>query len=413
MPSLHDSPSAQTSRHAQNATATHVLSVSQASPSGHSSWVRHGSPLPPFCSNGVHVGTASPLAGAGQAASGPSQNGPHTDAPGSWIGAVPLGQVPPSSVGGYDGSSGPPSDVLSSVPSVVSPPLVSLVVSTPLVLDSSTPLVVESAVIVSSLVPTVAVPVVSAMPSSSPSSSPPHATTSTHVTSTLAHEPSHEPIRMLRTHVIVPARTRVASLFAAFVGHRLGVRSVAMSEPDAILELRASDPARLANAVHAVVLADQEHAARLRAGAEQSVAERPTDRAIAVRFQTMLELGYLVASADGFADAERSSLARLLESITGSVVDRVALERHFRDLDAAVAALGRRERLARLAAELDDHVARVEAVRLAALIAMADGRLGGAELGVLLELGGHLAISEDLIRNLVGAVAERVKAELQ
>jgi len=186
-----------------------------------------------------------------------------------------------------------------------------------------------------------------------------------------------------------------------------------MPDPDAIHELRASDPARLAAAVHTVVLADQERAARLRAGAEQSVAERPTDRAIAVRFQTMLELGWLVASADGFADEERSSLARLLESITGSAVDHGALERHFRDLDAAVAALGRRERLARLAAELDDPVARVEAVRLAALIAMADGRLAAAELGVLVELGAHLSLSADRIRTLVDAVAESVKVELQ
>src|SRR5258707_323609 len=59
--------------------------------------------------------------------------------------------------------------------------------------------------------------------------------------------------------------------------------------------------------------------ASLREGAAAVRAE--SDDVKPRHFQSMLELGYLVASADGFADAERHALAALLEQITGSAVN--------------------------------------------------------------------------------------------
>jgi tellurite resistance protein len=139
---------------------------------------------------------------------------------------------------------------------------------------------------------------------------------------------------------------------------------------------------------------------------------QPTDTTAAARFQTLLELGFLVASADGFADEERVSLSILLESVTGWAIDRAALERHFRDLEQAVAALGRRERLARLAAELD-RAAAEEAIELVVTIAMADGRLSDAEHAVLVELGEHLKLTEDRLHALVADAASRLREALR
>jgi hypothetical protein len=201
MPSLHVSPASHTSRHAQNATATHVPAGSQASSPRQSSCVRHGVPLPPSSAKGVHVGTASPLTPGGHAASAPAQNGAHTDAPGNWIGAVSFGHAPLPSGAGYDGSSGAPV-VDSSAPSLLS--LAALVVvSAPLELPppSDDVSLDESSVPVDPSVPSL-----SAAPSSSGSSSPPHATTQ--VADAIAHQTRHAPIRMSRTPVTIAAGPR-------------------------------------------------------------------------------------------------------------------------------------------------------------------------------------------------------------
>lgn len=179
-----------------------------------------------------------------------------------------------------------------------------------------------------------------------------------------------------------------------------------------VIRLPDVEPARLAAAIEAVLEAREDLRARLRAGAEQSMRAQPTDTTAATRFQTLLELGFLVASADGFADEERVSLSILLESVTGWAIDRAALERHFRDLEQAVAALGRRERLARLAAELD-RAAAEEAIELVVTIAMADGRLSDAEHAVLVELGEHLQLPDDRLRALVADAASRLREALR
>jgi hypothetical protein len=86
---------------------------------------------------------------------------------------------------------------------------------------------------------------------------------------------------------------------------------------------------------------------------------------------------------------------------------------HFRDLDEAVESFGRRERLARAAADLDGVAACEEAIALTALIAMADGRIAAAEHETLVDLGDHLGISRERVRALIDGMARRVEAELQ
>src|ERR1041385_5051577 len=124
----------------------------------------------------------------------------------------------------------------------------------------------------------------------------------------------------------------------------------------------------------------------------------PTD---SERFMAALELGYLAASADGLDETERDSIANTLEKITGIGFDHDAFEDHFSDLDAAVLMLGRRERLARTAAEFDSDDSRADVIKFAALVAMADGVLNAPELVVLEEAGSHFKWDAEKIRSLV------------
>jgi len=153
--------------------------------------------------------------------------------------------------------------------------------------------------------------------------------------------------------------------------------------------------------------------AQLRTGAQQALKEEADDARAAEYFQSLLELGYLVASADGLAAEERETLALLLEHATDSVINRDAVQLHFSDLDATCAALGRGERLGRVAANLDTERAREEALSFAALVAMADGTLEQAELGVLVELGQHFAFSPEQVQAVVARVADCIRQQLQ
>lgn len=123
----------------------------------------------------------------------------------------------------------------------------------------------------------------------------------------------------------------------------------------------------------------------------------------------MLELGYLAASADGLDDTERDELATILAKATKRdrvMIDVVAFRSHFEDLDAAVAMLGRRERLARTAAEFETEALRTSAIKFATLVAMADGTLHEHELGVLAEAAAHFNWTADRVRALVDEVAK-------
>jgi hypothetical protein len=128
-------------------------------------------------------------------------------------------------------------------------------------------------------------------------------------------------------------------------------------------------------------------------------------------FMAALELGYLAASADGLDAAERAVLATTLERVTGIGFDHDTFATHFADLDAAVATLGRRERLARTAAEFESDDARADAIRFAALVAMCDGTLCAPELEVLNEAGSHFKWSVDQVRGLVTEAAARVRGD--
>lgn len=125
-------------------------------------------------------------------------------------------------------------------------------------------------------------------------------------------------------------------------------------------------------------------------------------------FFAVLELGYLAASADGLDDRERATLADVLAQATGTKIDRATFDAHFQDLETAVAALGRRERLARSAADLETADARANAIRFAALVAMADGKLDPDELAVLAEAGGFFELAATDVRALVDDAAARI-----
>ena len=181
-----------------------------------------------------------------------------------------------------------------------------------------------------------------------------------------------------------------------------------------IVELPSTDPARLRAAIQQVLAAGEASlpsADWLRDSARSATSS--PEEAAAQRFQALLELGYLAASADGLDAAERSALAALLESVTGQAVDARTLDTHFRDLDAAASMLGRRARLARVAADLGDHTARSEAIAFAALVAMADGRLASPEMAVLVDLGASFSQSADQVRRLVDGVAASMEKALR
>jgi tellurite resistance protein len=150
---------------------------------------------------------------------------------------------------------------------------------------------------------------------------------------------------------------------------------------------------------------------QLRAGAEST--RGGADDQQARTFQSILELGYLVASADGFAEEERKALAALLEQATGAAVNREEMELHFKDLDEAVAMLGRRERLRRAAAEFDDALGRTYAVTFTALIAVADGELGQPEIEALAELGSCFELPVTEVLEIVEGVARELERTLE
>lgn len=140
--------------------------------------------------------------------------------------------------------------------------------------------------------------------------------------------------------------------------------------------------------------------------------KQESDARAATYFVSLLELGYLVASADGFAEAERHALADLLEQATGRAVDHDELDLHFRDLEEACQMLGRRERLRRAAADFDDLRSHEEAVGFAALVALADGKLAAPEGAALSELGSHFGFDESRVNEIVSSVVTRVRAAL-
>ena len=150
---------------------------------------------------------------------------------------------------------------------------------------------------------------------------------------------------------------------------------------------------------------------QFRAGAEAT--RRDSDETESKHFQSILELGYLVASADGFAPQERQALAALLEQATGAAVNRGELEIHLKDLEDGCAMLGRRERLRRAAADFDDQLGRKEAIGFTALVAVADGTLADAELEALRELGSCFEFGKEAVDEIVMTIARDIDRALE
>jgi tellurite resistance protein len=187
--------------------------------------------------------------------------------------------------------------------------------------------------------------------------------------------------------------------------------------PPTTFTVSAREPARLRSAVRTLFDAPRTpgspalpSASRLHAIAEETVRTGEGD---AARFFTsLLELGYLVASADGLAEEERTALAELLEQITGRGIDQAAMRLHFEDLDATCKALGRHERLRRAAADFEDRAAREEALDFAALVALADGEISEVEVAALVELGNAFEMKEDEVTKAIGALVAAVEHQV-
>jgi len=197
------------------------------------------------------------------------------------------------------------------------------------------------------------------------------------------------------------------------------------------LKLPTTEPEKLKAAVRTVLAAQRKEmpdetvdtesligrlpsATQLQIGARQSMIDKKarSDLRAAEYFQSLLELGYLIASADGLADEEREALAQLVEHATLSEVEHDALLLHFKDLDDTSEALGRRERLKRVAANLDSSAERNEALSFAALVAIADGILAEPEMKVLLELGEDLSFSKQEVLSTAQNVADSIAKAL-
>ena len=127
--------------------------------------------------------------------------------------------------------------------------------------------------------------------------------------------------------------------------------------------------------------------------------------------QSAFELAYLAASADGLDRAEQKALAEVLERATGGKVDNQAFADHFSDLEEGVLMLGRRERLARTAAEFETDDVRENAIRFAALVAMAEGKLDEKEIAVLAEAATHFEWTAERARELALEAADRVRGK--
>jgi tellurite resistance protein len=183
-----------------------------------------------------------------------------------------------------------------------------------------------------------------------------------------------------------------------------------MAEPP-ILQLPEVDPTHLAVVIRGILADDLAQAERLRAGAAQSLARADTQETTG-RFLALLDIAYLVAAADGLDADERNGILRLFEQLTDGVLDRDALEHHFTELDESMAGSSPSERLGAAAADLRDED-RTNAISFAAAIAMSDGWLGEAELGVLKELGGFLGVAADKTRDQVEQVIQRVEGRLR
>ncbi len=146
---------------------------------------------------------------------------------------------------------------------------------------------------------------------------------------------------------------------------------------------------------------------------KDAVGGKDEDAKAAEYFTSLLEVAYLVASADGLGDDELAAMTELVSHATGAAADKKTVEAYFADAKAASEALGRRERLARAASSFDDFMAREEAMSFAAIISIADGKLDSAEARALLELGEFFELSAGEVQAVVDQVVATVKSAIK
>jgi tellurite resistance protein len=182
-----------------------------------------------------------------------------------------------------------------------------------------------------------------------------------------------------------------------------------MADPSDAIHLPDATPEARAEAVRTVIARYRDE---LRKGATESQKAQADDMRALQRFLSLLEIAYLSASADGLADGEREALAEVIENATGKLINAQTLLAHFSDLDEATETLGRRERLGRVAANFDDATSQESAVGFAALVAIADGKLDGAELDVLRQLGEHFSLDDAAVTAIVQRVAKELEEAL-
>ncbi len=203
-----------------------------------------------------------------------------------------------------------------------------------------------------------------------------------------------------------------------------------MKSPLQIPTLPTTDPKALSAAVSAVLTRHVSDAAapsvgprslagrlptpeQLAKGAAQLAADSGEDAEAARHVMALLETAFLVSSADGLAEQERSSLGELLVQSTGEVLHAdgfVSMVERFEEL---LAEHGLDARVRAVAEEFDDFMAREEAMSFAALIAVADGELGIKEALVLLSLGKRLGFSPGEVQAVVNAVTTELSRALK
>lgn len=142
------------------------------------------------------------------------------------------------------------------------------------------------------------------------------------------------------------------------------------------------------------------------AGGAELLAKGSSEDAEAVRyFGAMLEICYLVAAADGLAEEERTALYDLIDYTTRSALKHARLDALFDEMAQRLADQGLEARLDAVAAELDDFMAREEALGFAALVAIADSVLAPKEAVTLIALGKRFDFSAGEVQAVVDVVA--------
>jgi tellurite resistance protein len=165
----------------------------------------------------------------------------------------------------------------------------------------------------------------------------------------------------------------------------LGARAEAVSLPD---ELRQRLPS----------------VERLRASAEEGSDAR--------FFLAALEMGYLVAAADGVDAREQAALGELISRVTGLALDPATLAGHFRAFDEAARSTSRTARVESITERLRDFVEREEALGFAALVAMADHHFARKEARALIELGEALGFTVGEVQVLLDSLVEAIRQAL-